>query len=142
MEDGCDSSLVAISKLLLYHISDDSYTMTINVTAVNDLPTGSNVSVTANEDTAHAFGTGDFTFNDADGHTFKGIKIATAPTQGTLMCGNTAMIKDSQCTDVTTLAYTPASEGNDSFTFYLIDSSGTASDVAYTMSIDIAAWHR
>ena len=39
-------------------------TMTVNVTAVNDAPAGTNNTVTTNEDTAYTFATADFGFSD------------------------------------------------------------------------------
>ncbi len=40
-----------------------AYTMTVDVTPVQDLPTGSDGTVTTSEDTAYVFGTGDFGFS-------------------------------------------------------------------------------
>ena len=39
-------------------------TMTVNVTAVNDAPTGANNTVTTLEDTAYTFAAADFGFSD------------------------------------------------------------------------------
>ncbi|USN54802.1 MAG: hypothetical protein H6765_10145 [Candidatus Peribacteria bacterium] len=41
-------------------------TMTIDVTAVNDAPTGGNDSVNGTEDTDYDFATGDFTYSDVE----------------------------------------------------------------------------
>ncbi len=62
-------------------------TITVNVTAVNDAPTGANKTVTTLEDTAYTFGVADFGFsdpNDNPANTLLAVKITTLPTAGTL----------------------------------------------------------
>ncbi|MYI89868.1 MAG: tandem-95 repeat protein, partial [Gammaproteobacteria bacterium] len=56
-------------------------TVTITVNAVDDLPTASNISKSAIENTTLTFAAGDFTgaFNDADGHTLKSVSIESLP---------------------------------------------------------------
>ena len=59
--------------------------MTIDVTAVNDAPAGTNKTVTTLEDTAHVLTAADFGFSDAaDGNTLAAVKITTLPGAGTL----------------------------------------------------------
>ena len=43
-----------------------AYTMTVDVTPVQDLPTGADNTVTTAEDTAYAFAVADFGFSDVD----------------------------------------------------------------------------
>ena len=60
--------------------------MTVNVTAVNDAPTGASNTVTTLEDTAYTFGVADFGFsdpNDNPPNSLLAVKITTLPTAGT-----------------------------------------------------------
>src|SRR5207245_1832614 len=62
-------------------------TMTINVTSVNDAPSGANKTVTTLEDTAYTFTTADFGFtdpNDSPANTLLAVKLASLPAAGTL----------------------------------------------------------
>ena len=54
-----------------------SATMTIDVTAVNDLPTSTDNTVTATEDTAFVFATADFGFADVETDQLQGITVTT-----------------------------------------------------------------
>ena len=57
-------------------------TMTVNVTAVNDAPAGTNNTVTTLEDTAYTFTAADFGFsdpNDTPANTLLAVKITTLP---------------------------------------------------------------
>src|SRR4029079_4165945 len=56
----------------------------INITAVNDAPSGTDKTVNTNEDTAYTFTVGDFGFSDIDGNTLQAVKITTLPVVGTL----------------------------------------------------------
>ena len=68
---------------LLY--STASYTETINVTAVNDLPTSANGTVTATEDTQYVFTPSNFDFSDLDtGNTLQKIQVTQIETAGAL----------------------------------------------------------
>ena len=62
-------------------------TMTVNVTAVNDAPAGTNKTVTTLEDTAYTFASADFGFtdpNDSPANALTAVKITTIPGAGTL----------------------------------------------------------
>ena len=62
-------------------------TMTVNVTAVNDAPVGTNKTVTTNEDTAYTFATADFGFtdpSDSPANALTAVKISTIPAAGSL----------------------------------------------------------
>src|SRR5258707_390051 len=62
-------------------------TITVNVTSVNDAPSGADKSVTTLEDTAYTFTAADFGFSDpsdAPTNTLSSVKISTLPTAGTL----------------------------------------------------------
>ena len=64
--------------------SDQAYTMTIDVTPVNDPPTASANDVTTNEDTAYTFTASDFNFADVDGDALASVKIIQLETAGDL----------------------------------------------------------
>ena len=58
--------------------------MTIDVTAVNDLPTASDKTVTATEDTAFVFALADFGFSDVETSQLQSIAVTTLSSKGTL----------------------------------------------------------
>ena len=58
--------------------------MTIDVTAVNDLPTAADKTVTATEDTALVFAVADFGFTDVETDQLQSITVAMLPSTGTL----------------------------------------------------------
>ena len=55
-----------------------SATMTIDVTAVNDLPTATDNTVTATEDTAFVFATANFGFADVETDQLQSITVTTS----------------------------------------------------------------
>jgi hypothetical protein len=111
-------------------------TITVNVTPVNDAPSGTDTTVTALEDSAYAFGTGEFNFTDAvDANSLLAVKITTLPGAGSLTNNGTA-ITAGQFVSAADLAagklrFTPAVNANGSayasFTFQVQDNGGTAS---------------
>ncbi len=130
--------------------SDMAYTITINVNAVNDPITGSDKTVSTEEDTAYIFKEADFAFSDVDaGATLGHVKITSLPgsNQGTLSVGGTAIASVSPPRQVTkaelgSLAYTPPANANGAAfaTFAFKVSDGTDdSDKAYTITINVNA---
>ncbi|MDP7358102.1 MAG: cadherin domain-containing protein, partial [Pseudomonadales bacterium] len=106
---GNDSGLFAINsssgkitvKAALDHETDDSHsltvqvtdtgsasataTVTVTVTDVNEAPTTGNQTLSATEDTVKVFGASDFTFSDVDsGDSISKVKITTLESAGTL----------------------------------------------------------
>ena len=72
--------------------SSASSTLTINVTAVNDLPTAADKTVTATEDTALVFAVADFGFSDVDsGAQLQSIAVTTLSSTGTLTLNDSAV---------------------------------------------------
>ena len=72
--------------------SSASSTMTIDVTAVNDLPTAADKTVTATEDTAFVFALADFGFSDVDsGAQLQSIAVTTLSSTGTLTLNGSAV---------------------------------------------------
>ncbi|TLU81707.1 MAG: hypothetical protein FDX30_12260, partial [Chlorobium sp.] len=117
------------------HNGSVSSVQTIDVTAVNDAPSGTDKTVTMIEDGSYIFAAADFGFTDSDGNSLQAVKITTLPLAGTLTLRGTAVSEGQMVGlgDLTTgkLIYTPAADsiGNPyaSFTFQVQDSGGTAS---------------
>ncbi len=126
--------------------SSASSTMTIDVTAVNDLPTASDKTVTATEDTAFVFALADFGFSDVETAQLQSIAVTTLSSKGTLAFNGSAVDDDQSInrSDIVDgkLTFTPATNANgtgyDSFKFTVND--GTAdSSASSTMTIDVTA---
>jgi hypothetical protein len=109
-------------------------TMTFNVTAANDAPSGTSKTVTALEDTARAFTAADFGFSDVEGNAFALLKLTTLPGAGKLTL-NGAAVAPGQLISIAdinagNLAFKGALNGNGAgyahFTFQVHDNGGTA----------------
>ena len=55
---------MAARPMAVSDLDQSANTMTVNVTAVNDEPAGTDNTVTTNEDTAHTFAAAEFGFTD------------------------------------------------------------------------------
>ena len=127
--------------------SSASSTMTIDVTAVNDLPTAADKTVTATEDTAFVFALADFGFNDVDsGAQLQSIAVTTLSSTGTLTLNDSAVTLDQSISrsdiEAGNFKFIPVVNANgtgyDSFKFTVND--GTAdSSASSTMTIDVTA---
>ena len=123
-------------------------TVTITVSAVDDLPTASNFSKSVAENTTLTFAATDFTgaFDDPDGHTLKSVKIVTLPAaaHGTLKVGtsNATTGQPVLAASLGTISFVPVTNwnGTASFTFKVIDSNDEESAAAATVTI--AVGHR
>ena len=124
--------------------SSSTYTMTVDVTAVNDAPTASNNTVTTNEDTDHTFAASEFGFTDVDGDSLDHVTIETLPSNGTLLLSGSAVSAGDEISaaDITNLVFRPAANANgsgyDSFTFSVNDGTVDSSST-YTMTVDVTA---
>ena len=116
-------------------------TATVSVTAENDAPTSSGLAVTIDEDTAHSFTAGEFTFADADGDALHSLRIDTLPATGTLTLDGAVVTEGDviPAAGIGTLVYTPAANatGDVSFTFSLSD--GTAFGTPATATVSVTA---
>ncbi|HEX5373935.1 MAG TPA: Ig-like domain-containing protein, partial [Aquabacterium sp.] len=91
-------------------------TLTLNVSAVNDAPLGSDATVQGTEDTPYVFSIGDFGFSDLEGHAFVSVTISSLPLGGTLTLDGVAV----QANDVILssdialgkLVFTPTAQAN------------------------------
>ena len=129
-------------------------TMNINVTSVNDVPSGTNNTVSTLEDTGYSFSIADFGFSDtSDGDSFRAVNIVTIPSNGQLLLDNTAVSAGQfiSAADITDgkLVFQPDPDDHGSnytsFSFRVQDDGGTAnggSDIdatARTISIDVTS---
>ncbi len=122
-------------------------TMSINVTAVNDVPVALASSVTTTENTAKTFATSDFSFFDAEGNSLTSITVSSL----SLASGDTLTVNQGAgivtvangmtitAAQIPSLTYTPAPSASgaarSTFSFKVNDTApGT---VAATMSITV-----
>src|SRR5262249_31126494 len=103
----------------VFHVTDSAgYTVdatgnTVQVTVVNDPPSGTDNAIAINEDGSHTFTAADFGFSDpSDGNAFLAVKIATIPGAGSLT-NNNAAVNPGDVVNVTDinagkLVFTPA----------------------------------
>jgi VCBS repeat-containing protein len=112
-------------------------TLTINVTAINDAPAGTNNTVTMLEDATRAFTVADFGFTDptdAPANTLQSVLITTLPAAGTITLNGVGITAGAEIAvaNITAgqLAFTPAANASGtpytSFTFQVRDNGGTA----------------
>ena len=143
-----------------YTVSDgsleDTGTVTLDITCVNDAPAGTDNTVTTNEDTDYTFTAADFGFtdpSDTPADELAAVKITTLPADGTLELDGApvaagdfipvADINDGK------LTFTPDANENGSgyasFTFQVKDDGGTLNSgvdldqTANTMTIDVTS---
>jgi hypothetical protein len=111
-------------------------TMTIDVTYVNQAPSGADGSVTLDENGSYSFNQADFGFTDPNSpvNTFLAVEITTLPGNGVLT-DNGVIVSAGQVVSVSDidsalLVYTPPANafgvGYDSFTFQVQNNGGTA----------------
>ena len=125
--------------------SASTYTMTVDVDAVNDPPTALVEGVTTDEDTAYAFRADDFAFFDGDaGDRLESVKVVRLPSTGTLALDGTAVAANQSVTradiDAGRLVFTPVENANgDDYGLFLFKvSDGTEESVSlYRMTIDV-----
>ncbi|EMI46059.1 LamG-like jellyroll fold domain-containing protein [Rhodopirellula sp. SWK7] len=125
----------------------------INITNVNDAPTGADNTITINEDATHTFILADFGFSDIENDTFERVYIDTLPGQGSLYYNGSTFAAGNfvSATDIISglLTYEPTAEHNGagyaSFDFRVYDDGGTANSgsnidpVANTITFDVTA---
>jgi hypothetical protein len=70
----------------------DAYTMTINVSSVNDLPASDNATVTANQDETFIFSATDFPFSDDDGDAFAALRLTSLVSKGKMQFNGTDVV--------------------------------------------------
>ncbi|MEJ0040526.1 MAG: tandem-95 repeat protein [Gammaproteobacteria bacterium] len=145
-------------------VTDAPATLEIDVSAVNDAPTGSNSAVTAHEDQPYTFSVSDFPLADATDGAYAGganalgsVKIVSLPASGTLYLGEEAITAQDvtgglfvSASDIAQglLTFVPAPGANGdalaSFQFLVRDDGGTAhggldlDPTAHTLTVNVA----
>ncbi len=129
--------------------SELAYTITINVNAVDDSLTGSDKTVSMDEDTTYTFGEADFGFSDVDGATLDHVKITALPgtDRGTLSFNGTDITDLNTAPQVTFSAtdefrYTPPANANGAAfaTFdFKVNDGELDSAASYTITINVNA---
>jgi hypothetical protein len=131
-------------------------TMTVDVTAVNDAPTGADKTVTTAENTDYTFTASDFGFadpHDSPADNLLAVEITAVPTNGTLADSGVAVTAGQfvSVADITggKLVFSPAHNASgtnyDSFAFKVQDDGGTAnggvdtSTSANTITVNVTA---
>ena len=137
-------------------LDQSANTMTVNVTAVNDEPAGTDNTVTTNEDTAHTFTATEFGFtdpNDTPANTLAAVKITTVATDGKLKLSGVDVTPGQfiAVADINSgnLMFFPDANENGTpyatFTFQVQDNGGTANggvdldQSPNTMTINVTA---
>ncbi|TKB94484.1 MAG: hypothetical protein E8D40_00970, partial [Nitrospira sp.] len=143
----------ATSHTLTVRVTDSggqSYdeTFTINLTNVNEGPTGTDATLTLTEDTPQALTAANFGFSDVDaGDSLSAVRIDTLPTAGALTLSGVAVtagqvIAVSDITDGN-LIFTPTADANGmnyaSLTFSVRDSHSTYNTAPNTLAFNLTA---
>jgi VCBS repeat-containing protein len=123
-------------------------TFTINLTNVNEAPSGTNATVTITEDTAHVLTAANFGFSDVDaGDALSAVRIDTLPTAGTLTLSGTAVTAGQVITTADLaagqLVFTPAANANGTgyarVTFSVRDSTNLYDPTPNTLTVNVTA---
>ncbi|WP_176526869.1 Ig-like domain-containing protein, partial [Rhizobium subbaraonis] len=110
---------------------DEANTITFDVTAVDDIPTGKDKTVVVLEDESYGFTASDFGFSDADGQSFAMLQVTSLPPGLLLLEGRSVSAGERIAYgDIAKLVYMPAADasGIASFTFQVID-QGTSNNI-------------
>ena len=137
----------ASSHSLTVRIDDGTtftdHTVTIELSDINESPTGTDNAITIDEDTTHTFAAADFGFVDVDGDTFLEVRIESLPTGGTLALNSTPVSSNQVIVvaDLPNLVYSPAEDANglnlDSFDFRVRDSRLQFADNTNTLTFHV-----
>jgi hypothetical protein len=105
-------------------------TMTLTINAINDTPTITNISQTADEDHTVTFTAANFTsqFSDIDGDSLRKIKIASLPSNGRLKLRGSAVTQNQEIavTNLAHLSFAPDADWNGDTSFDWQGFDGTA----------------
>jgi hypothetical protein len=121
-------------------------TFTINLTDVNEAPTGADATITITEDSAHTLTTANFGFSDVDvGDSLIAVRIDTLPTAGSLTLSGVAVTAGQVIlvSDITAgnLVFTPTADANGTgyatVTFSVRDSGGLYDSGPNTLTFDV-----
>ena len=118
-------------------------TVTINLTDVNEAPTGTDNLVSLLEDGSHSFSVADFGFADSEGDTLNSIRIESLPIGGTLTLNGVTVNEGItiKTPEFPNLVYTPAADfnGSDSFDFTVEDLRQKFAINSNTLTFDVVS---
>uniref|UniRef100_UPI001C44CF50 tandem-95 repeat protein n=1 Tax=Pseudomonas sp. RW407 TaxID=2202894 RepID=UPI001C44CF50 len=119
-------------------------TVTITVTGANDAPTGTDATITLDEDSSRSFSAADFGFQDVDHNdALSAVRIDSLPGAGKLTLNGVAVSAGQviAAADLGKLAYTPAANANGdnyaSFTFSVKDSNGAFDSTPNKLTVNV-----
>jgi Ca2+-binding RTX toxin-like protein len=126
---------------------------TVSIAAVNDAPSGTDKTITFNENSSYTFTAADFGFSDADGNSLLAVKISSLPLAGNLKLNGIVITATASISvaDINNgqFTFSPAANGSGnhyaSFNFQVQDNGGTANNgvdldgSANTLSFDVTA---
>ncbi|MBS0152902.1 MAG: cadherin domain-containing protein, partial [Nitrospira sp.] len=121
---------------------------TVNLTDVNEAPTGADATITINEDTPQTLTTADFGFSDVDaGDGLSAVRIDSLPGMGSLTLSGVAVTAGQviAVSDITAgnLIFMPATDANGvgyaSVTFSVRDSNNAYDSVPNTLTFNVTA---
>jgi len=148
-----DDSLLDYETITTHPITvriDDGTTftdhiVTIELSEVNEAATGTDATITIDEDTPHTFLASDFGFFDTEDDGFESVLIRSLPAAGTLTLDDGPLHKGSpvKVSDFANFVYTPdpnvSGAAFDSFDFSVRDSRHLFSPVFNTVTFDVAS---
>ena len=118
-------------------------TVSLTLSAVNDVPVITEVTKTAAEDTTITFTLSDFTnhYTDVDGDTLAAIQITSLPAHGSLLLDGTAVTLNQviAAADLSKLTLVPEGDWHGATSFGWRAFDGTAYSAANTVSLSISA---
>ncbi|WP_339459961.1 beta strand repeat-containing protein, partial [Pseudomonas sp. EA_105y_Pfl2_R69] len=122
----------------------DTASVSIDVNAVNDAPTGSDGTISLNEDSSHSFSAADFGFADPDvGDALQAVRIDSLPGAGSLQLNGTAVTAGQviSLAELGNLTFRPAPDASgdnySALTFSVSDQAGQFALVPNTLSFDV-----
>ena len=111
-------------------VTSNTATITVTVTAVNDVPTVSEITKTGTEDTEISFTSIDFTskFIDIDGNSITNIKVIDLPANGILKLNGTAITAGQEIPagELANISFTPDANWDGTTTFNWNGFDGTS----------------
>jgi len=121
-------------------VSSASDSASLTISAVNDLPTTANKTVTMDEDTTRVFSAADFSFNDIDGDSLASVTLQP-PSAGELLMNG--VVQSAALTvsaaNLSTVAFRPAAEayGTAYATLAFTVNDGTADSASATLTFNV-----
>ncbi|MCZ8081504.1 MAG: Ig-like domain-containing protein, partial [Rhodobacteraceae bacterium] len=143
--NGDHPTSLGLMRMLAWTVNDGVFdsaaqTSTIDITPINDAPSGADATLTILEDTPRTLTLADFGFTDTENHAFTGLTLSNLQGAGTLALDGTPVINGqfihSAAIAAGKLVFTPAPNGfgsnHASFDFQVHDDGGVANGGADT----------